>query len=59
MDESLEKFQRGGGSFSWELLTGLFEHEIDTKESLQGSGNVFSTILLRNIKTRCTTHSGF
>ena len=30
----------------------LFEHEIDTKESFQGSGYVFTTIVLRKIKTR-------
>ena len=33
-----------------ELKTGLFEHEIDTKESFQGLGYVFSTIVLRKSK---------
>ena len=40
LDEFSEKFQRGGGSYSIQkfmlqilgTLTGLFEHEIDTKE---------------------------
>ena len=46
-DEFSENFQRRAGeAFSiqkfkpqiLELSTGLFEHEIDTKESFQGSG---------------------
>ena len=52
---------RGRVSFSiqklcctfWNLLR-LFEHEFDTKESFQGSGYAFSTIVLRKIKTRHT-----
>ena len=33
---------------------GLFEHEIDTIGSFQGSGYVFAKFVLRKIKTRPT-----
>ena len=39
------------GTFNRALL---FEHGIDTKESFQGSAYVFSTIVLRKIKSRHT-----
>ena len=64
-DEFSENFQRGGGGGGhfkskklccrfWDFKQGFFYHEIDTKESFQGSGYVIFDNCIKKFKIRHT-----